>query len=254
MSEKKRARFTILEMVPSMITMMALFFGLWALRAAIVGDFGTAIYCVVISCLLDKVDGGIARKLKVSSEFGAQMDSLADFFDFGIVPGFIVYLWLMQDYYPFPQMAWLPVLLLAACMAIRLARFNVSLSKEDLENPLNKYFFKGIPAPMAASLVLFPLILSFEYPNLDIKPCMLIMNTVLMALLAGSTIPTPCFKKIEFKPIYKKISLLLKIVLLFGLLVETWCAAILICTFYIASVVVSWFFYCRFRSKLGKNS
>ncbi|MDR3078704.1 MAG: CDP-alcohol phosphatidyltransferase family protein [Rickettsiales bacterium] len=256
MDEVRRRKFSIREMIPTMVTLLALFAGLWALRMALAGDYEAAIYCVVLSCLLDKVDGAIARKLKASSEFGAQMDSLADFFDFGVVPGFIVYLWVSQDYYRFPEVAcaWFSVLLLATCMALRLARFNVSIARDDPENPLNRYFFKGVPAPMAASLVLFPLILSFSYPGLEISPSLLIANTILVAIAAGSTIPTPCFKKVEFKPLHEKISLLLKALLLIGLLTETWCSATIICIFYLASIVGSWFFYCRFRSSLGSRS
>jgi CDP-diacylglycerol--serine O-phosphatidyltransferase len=253
MKEKERRGFSFLEIVPNAVTMLALFMGLQALRLAIFENYTAAAFYVVLSCLLDKIDGGIARRLGVSSEFGAQMDSLADFFDFGIVPGFIVFLWRMQDYDVYDLVTWIPVVLLAVCMAIRLARFNVSLAKSDLENPLNKYFFKGVPAPMAASLVLFPMIIAFEYPSVDIKPCLLVANTILVALLAGSTIPTPCFKKIKLRPLYEKISLLLKAVILAGLLFKTWFTAIVICVLYLVSIVVGWFFYYRFYRELKKR-
>jgi CDP-diacylglycerol--serine O-phosphatidyltransferase len=137
-------------------------------------------------------------------------------------------------------------------MAIRLARFNVSLTKDDPNNPLNKYFFKGIPAPMAAALVLFPMIISFQYPGVNIGPCLVIANTILVALLAGSTVPTPCFKKIKLGPLYEKASLFSNGAFLLGLVLKTWLTAILICVLYLVSIIASWFFYCKFRLDLNK--
>ncbi|MDR2078009.1 MAG: CDP-alcohol phosphatidyltransferase family protein [Rickettsiales bacterium] len=244
--ENGTKRFEILRIIPNLVTIFALSMGLLAMRLAIFDNFRGAALCVIVSCLFDKFDGNIARKLNVSSSFGAQMDSLADFFDFGIVPGFIVYLWVLKDGGFTVTMAWLAVLLLATCMAIRLARFNVSLIENDSEGPRNKYFFKGIPAPMAASLVLLPLVLSFEYQSLNINSKFVVANTVLVAILAGSTVPTPCFKKIKFGPVMNCISTLAMWIFLAGLVLRTWLTAIFVCFLYIITIFASWVFYYRF--------
>ncbi|MDR1425603.1 MAG: phosphatidylcholine/phosphatidylserine synthase [Rickettsiales bacterium] len=258
MKEGSRKGFNIRKIIPNIITMSAALMGLEALMLAVLGDYRRAAGYVVLACLLDKFDGKVARMLGVSSEFGAQMDSLADFFNFGVVPGFVVYMWKMQDYSLHPHIAWLPVQLLTICMAIRLARFNVSLAKEDPDNPLNKYFFRGIPAPMAACLVLFPMILSFEYPNLNFRPSLVIINTILVAIMAASTIPTPCFKKIKFNDnkssLYEFSTILFNAVIALGLLVKTWCTATIICILYLVSIVLSWFFYYKFWVNSKKSS
>jgi CDP-diacylglycerol--serine O-phosphatidyltransferase len=252
MEEEKQDGFEIIKLIPNMITMSALCLGLFAVRLAIIGDYQDATISIIIACLLDGMDGNVARRLKATSELGAQMDSLADFFNFGIAPGFLVYFWKMEQYDAVKRIAWFPVLILAICMAIRLARFNVGLMNEDHENPLNKYFFKGIPAPMAAILVLFPPILTFEFPQLTLfsNPLFVIINTTVVALMAGSTIPTPCFKKIKFKATYRQLILMIMAVLLVGLVVKTWLTSIVICTFYIFTIIGSWFYYYKFTKEL----
>lgn len=255
MEKEDQNSFEFYKLIPNMITLSALCLGLLAIRLAIIGNFESAAICVIVACLFDGVDGNVARRLNAANEFGAQMDSLADFFNFGIAPGFLVYFWKMQEYDAIKRVAWFPVLLLAICMAIRLARFNVALSNEDKENPLNKYFFKGIPAPMAASLVLFPMIVSFEFPCLEVlfaNPLFVIINTTIIALLSGSTIPTPCFKKIKFKSSQRQLILILISILLIGMLINVWLFGSIICTFYILSIFVSWIFYFKFK-KLNNN-
>ena len=250
MEKEDQNSFEIAKLIPNTITMAALCLGLWAVRLAMVGSYAESAICIIIACLFDGIDGRVARKLNASSEFGAQMDSLADFFNFGIAPGFLMYFWRMQDYTLIKDLAWFPVLLLAICMAIRLARFNVALTNEDHENPLNKYFFKGIPAPMAASLVLFPLLIELEYPFITVSPVFVIINTIIIAILAGSTIPTPCLKKIKLKSTYKQLVILLIGIFLVGLLVKTWLTGIIVCLLYIVSIVVGWFFYLHFLRKV----
>lgn len=254
MENEEQGNFEITKLIPNIITMSALCLGLFAVRLAIIGNFQAAAACIIVACLFDGVDGNVARKLKVSSDFGAQIDSLADFFNFGIAPGFLVYFWKMEEFDIIKRIAWFPVLILAVCMAIRLARFNVALANEDHENPLNKYFFKGIPAPMAASLVLFPMVISFEFPNLTLfsNPLFVMINTTIIALMAASTIPTPCFKKIKFKSTYKQIILIIMAILLFGLLIKTWLVSTFICVVYMLSIIISWFFYYRFLKKQQK--
>ena len=99
---------------------------------------------------------------------------------------------------------------------------------------------------MAAALVLLPLALSLEFPNLNICPLSVIINTSIVALLAGSTIPTPCLKKLKLKSAYKQMILLLLCILLVGLLIRTWLFSIIICVAYIFMIIASWGFYLYF--------
>lgn len=254
MFKEETGSFEIVKLIPTMITMSSLCLGLLAVRLAIIGDFESATYCIVAACVFDGLDGNIARKLNASSEFGAQMDSLADFFNFGIAPGFTVYFWKMQYYDSLKKVSWIPVLMLALCMAIRLARFNVDLEDEsDMDNPLKKYFFKGVPAPMAAALVMLPLLISLEYPSYDPNPISVILNTIIIALLAGGTIPTPCFKKIKFKAVYRQMLLVLIGCFVVGLILKTYFTCIVICVLYLVIIVISWIFYIRFKGEIAKN-
>jgi CDP-diacylglycerol--serine O-phosphatidyltransferase len=129
-----------------------------------------------------------------------------------------------------------------------LARFNVDLVTENCDSPLNKYFFKGVPAPMAAALVLFPIVIHFEFPQLTFfsSPLFIIVNTTIVAFMAGSTIPTPCLKKMKFKSAYKQLALMFVAIMLIGLLVKTWLTAIFICCFYITTILIGWFYYYKF--------
>ena len=252
MEKEESASFELVKLIPNMITLSSLCVGLLSVRMAIVSDFVSSLHCIIIACLCDGFDGNVARKLNAASDFGAQLDSLSDFFCFGIAPGFVVYFWNMQYFDTYKRIAWIPVLLLAACMAIRLARFNVALNNEDKENPLNKYFFKGIPAPMAAALVMLPMVISFEF-DIKIEPVYVIINTIIIALMAGSTIPTPCFKKIKFKDTQKQFLLIIIALFLIGLLIKTLFTATLICLLYIVSIFFSWIFYIKFKRNLDNS-
>ncbi len=252
MEKEENTSFELAKLIPNIITLSSLCIGLFAVRMAIIGDFVSALYCIIVSCLCDGLDGNVARRLNASSEFGAQLDSLSDFFSFGIAPGFVVYFWKMQYSEMYRPIAWIPVLLLAVCMAIRLARFNVGLVTEDKENPLNKYFFKGVPAPMAAALVMLPMAMSFEF-GLNIAPIFVIINTSIIALMAGSTIPTPCFKKIKFKTTQRQLILVVIALFLIGLLVKTFFTAVLICYLYVISIVLSWFYYIKFKREQNNS-
>jgi CDP-diacylglycerol--serine O-phosphatidyltransferase len=196
---------------------------------------------------MDAFDGKVARKLNVSSEFGAQMDSLADFFNFGIAPGFFVYFWKMQysteSLRPF---SWFPVLLLAICMAIRLARFNTDIGSEDPNSPLVKYFFKGCPAPMDAIWVIFPYAVETEF-GIVLSPLLVIVNTILVALFAASTIPTITPKKMKIKQEYKNLVLVFYVLFFIGCLLELWFTYTLFTLAYLLSVVVGWSLYFKFK-------
>ena len=146
------------RVVPNLLTLLGLCAGLTAIRAALDAHWQHAVVLVVVAGVIDGLDGRIARLLKAVSRFGAEFDSLADFCCFGIAPALILYLWSLRDA---GRYGFMPCLMFAVCMALRLARFNAAL--ETAPKPAYaQSFFTGVPAPAGAGLVLFPLFLWLE--------------------------------------------------------------------------------------------
>ena len=150
------------RMVPNLLTLLGLCAGLTAMRFALEGRFGSAAVAITVAGAIDGLDGRLARLLKATSRFGAEFDSLADFLCFGVAPAFTLYLWSLQRAGAFGYM---PCLMFAVCMALRLARFNAAL--DGAPKPAYAYnFFTGVPAPAGAGLALFPLFLGLEAKSL----------------------------------------------------------------------------------------
>jgi CDP-diacylglycerol--serine O-phosphatidyltransferase len=192
----------IIRCIPTLLSLLAIWLGVSAIKYSLNGSFSIAATLLLSAAFLDGIDGRIARALNVSSDFGAQIDSLADNINFGVSPAFIMYFWKMNEF-DINFVSWSVVLLLISCMTIRLARFNADLSIRDLDDPLVKYFFVGMPAPAVAAMVILPLVLSFQLgEGFWSTPIFVIMNTSVMALFAASKIPTPCFKHLHLTGVY----------------------------------------------------
>jgi CDP-diacylglycerol--serine O-phosphatidyltransferase len=146
------------KMLPNLMTLVGLCVGLSSIRFALEGRFGNAVIAVAVAGAIDGLDGRLARLLKATSRFGAEFDSLADFLCFGVAPALIIYLWSLQDW---GAIGFLPPLMYASAMALRLARFNAAL---DTAPPaaFAYNFFTGVPAPAGAVLALFPLFVGLE--------------------------------------------------------------------------------------------
>jgi CDP-diacylglycerol--serine O-phosphatidyltransferase len=146
------------SIVPNLMTMLGLCAGLTAMRFALEGRFGSAAVAITVAGALDGLDGRLARLLKATSRFGAEFDSLSDFLCFGVAPAFTLFLWSLHRAGAY---GYVPCMMFAVCMALRLARFNASL--DGAPKPAYAYnFFTGVPAPAGAGLVLFPLFLGLE--------------------------------------------------------------------------------------------
>jgi len=143
--------------IPNLITVLAVCAGLSGVRLAFEQRFELAVAMVLIAALLDAVDGRVARMLKATSKFGAQMDSLADIVNFGVAPALVLYVYVLERA---GALGWIAALLFAIACCLRLARFNVML--EDPNRPAWKGdYFVGVPAPAGALLVLLPVYLGF---------------------------------------------------------------------------------------------
>ncbi|WP_306225882.1 CDP-alcohol phosphatidyltransferase family protein [Bosea beijingensis] len=157
-AESKRARFKPIPfrlLAPNVITLLALCLGLTAMRLIVEGKLETATICILIAAALDGVDGRLARLLKGTSRFGAELDSLSDFVNFGVATGYVLWIFVLQDLKSF---GWIIVLTLACAMALRLARFNVMIDDPDRPE-WQKNFFVGMPAPAGAITALLPVYL-----------------------------------------------------------------------------------------------
>lgn len=183
----KRGPVPLRVLIPSMFTLMALCAGLTAIRMAIEHRYDLAIAAIVLAAVLDGIDGRVARLLKATSRFGAELDSLADFVNFGVAPAIIIFTWALGD---LRTPGWIIVLIFAICAALRLARFNVSL--DAAENPAWKSnYFVGVPAPAGALLLMLPLYVE----NLGLLHAawfwpVILIYTLTISLLMVSQVPT----------------------------------------------------------------
>lgn len=142
-------------LLPNLVTLLSLCSGFTAMRMAAEERYETAVGFILLAAILDGLDGRIARLLKGTSRFGAELDSLADFLSFGVAPAFILYQFGLKDLKSF---GWLVAMLFAIAAALRLARFNVMI--DDPTRPeWKKNFFVGIPAPAGALIALLPVYL-----------------------------------------------------------------------------------------------
>jgi CDP-diacylglycerol--serine O-phosphatidyltransferase len=155
--EQRLRQIPVRYLVPNIVTLLALCSGVTAIRLGIEGRFELAVACVILATVLDALDGRIARALKGSSKFGAELDSLADFVNFGVAPGLLIYMWSLSA---LKNLGWIVALALAMCCALRLARFNVAL--EDPDRPAWKInYFTGVNAPAGAMLAMLPMYMGF---------------------------------------------------------------------------------------------
>ena len=187
-------RLPVRSLLPNILTTLALCAGLTSIRFALDAKFELAVAAIMIAGLLDGIDGRVARLLKGTSRFGAELDSLSDFLSFGVAPVVVLYLWTLQD---IAGLGWIAVLSHAVCCALRLARFNVAIDDPDAP-AFASSFFVGVPSPAGAALVLLPIIAYFG-TDLDIfrSPWLVAAIAVTVAFLMVSRVPTFSFKKIR---------------------------------------------------------
>ncbi|HEU4403295.1 MAG TPA: CDP-diacylglycerol--serine O-phosphatidyltransferase [Candidatus Polarisedimenticolia bacterium] len=128
-------------LIPSLFTTANLLCGYLVVVRSIKGDFEWAALALFIAAFLDRIDGAVARLTATTSDFGVQLDSLADVISFGMAPAVLVYMWALAD---LPKVGSLAPFLYLAAGAARLARFNIQAPAQD------KRYFVGLPIPAAA--------------------------------------------------------------------------------------------------------
>ncbi len=236
---------TLFSLLPNLVTISSLCLTLTAIRFAIDNEFMTATILLLVAGFMDGVDGRLARFLNTSSEFGAQLDSLIDFVNFGVVPGFIIYFWI-NSYQDVKGFDWAMVLFFAICMVIRLARFNVDNSRKAANPLLEKYFFKGIPAPVGAALAMLPLVLFYEFGDgFYSNPLVVITYVSVLAVFLASRVPTISIKKIPIRNEFVYLTLMLFGLIIIGLIVKPWLTLAIIGIVYACSIPVTIFYYIK---------
>ena len=174
-------------LIPNIVTLLGLCVGLTSIRMAFEGRFENALVAIGAAAVLDGLDGRMARLLKASSRFGAELDSLSDFVCFGVAPAVILYLWGFTEA---ASLGWIIVLIFAVSTALRLARFNVALD-EPKKPSWEQAFFVGVPAPAGAVLLLLPLFLEgVGIPKSWLVLPVLSIYAVAIAALMASRLPT----------------------------------------------------------------
>jgi CDP-diacylglycerol---serine O-phosphatidyltransferase len=234
--EKRLKSLSFNRILPNMITLLAMCAGLTAIRYGLNEQWDKAVLAIILAIILDGVDGRVARMLKGTSKFGAELDSLADAINFGVVPAMLVYLWAMQDA---GRLGWAVCLLHAVCCVLRLARFNTMLGAADLP-PWAHSYFTGVPAPAGAGIAILPLILSLEtqrgfFDNPYLVGAFLLVSASLMV----SRIPTYSLKNIRIKPQYVLFLMLFVGVLAAFLVTDPWLTLSGIGFIYLISIPIS---------------
>jgi CDP-diacylglycerol--serine O-phosphatidyltransferase len=232
-------------LVPNIITLLALCAGLSGIRLAIEERYELALGAIVFAAMLDAVDGRVARMIRGTSRFGAELDSLADFVNFGVAPGLILYFWGLK---PLGNLGWIAAMVFAICAGLRLARFNVQIEDPN-RPPWAGNFFTGVPAPAGAITVLLPVYLFFI--GVPLPAAVILVYTLVIAALMISRLPVLSGKKMGTRvrpemvlPVV--VAAVLGIVLLIS---YPWPVLTVGTVVYLACLPLGWFSYRRHQQE-----
>ncbi|WP_128253150.1 CDP-diacylglycerol--serine O-phosphatidyltransferase [Falsirhodobacter deserti] len=190
--DKQPRRLSLAQQVPNLMTLAASCAGLTSIRFAVEGRPDQAIALIILAAILDGLDGRVARMLRSESAIGAELDSLADFLNFGAATGILVYLTVFGSGH---SLGWVAVLIYVICCVMRLARFNVDTKAPDPEAVPG--WFTGVPSPAGAMLALMPIAL--DRTGISLPPILIAVWLVLVGWLLISRIRTPSLKLVRLR-------------------------------------------------------
>src|SRR5688500_5081281 len=230
-------------LVPNVITLLALCAGMTGIRLALENRYELALGAIVFAAMLDAVDGRVARMIKGTSRFGAELDSLADFFNFGVAPGLILYFWGLNA---LGNLGWIAAMVFAICTALRLARFNVQID-DPLRPAWAGNFFTGVPAPLGAIVVLLPIYLSFL--RVPVPVVLTFVYTLAIAGLMVSRLPVLSGKKIgtRVRPEMVAPVIIVAALLIALLIAYPWASLSVVSLVYLVWLPLGWFSYRRYE-------
>jgi CDP-diacylglycerol--serine O-phosphatidyltransferase len=237
----RHQRVPVRMLIPNFFTILGLCAGLTSIRMSIEGRYELALAAIVFAAMLDGIDGRVARLLKASSRFGAELDSLADFVNFGVAPAFLVFTWGLGD---LKSLGWICVMIFALASALRLARFNIALDEDKPK--WQAAFFSGMPTPAAAIVVLLPVYIEhLGFESVRTSPLMLdviLVYTLVIAFMMVSTIPTFSGKLLGERISREYVMPLFMLAVGYVALLVTYPFATLTgsCLVYLATIPISW--------------
>jgi CDP-diacylglycerol--serine O-phosphatidyltransferase len=236
---------------PNALTALALSAGLTGVRVAIGGDWQTAVVMILIASVLDGVDGQVARMLRGTSRFGAELDSLSDAISFGVAPALILYLWSLTEA---PRFGWICALVFAVFCALRLARFNAQIDAADQPRKAAGYL-TGIPAPAAAIGAMLPLYLWFITGEPWLRsPWLVAPWMAFIAFLMVSSIATFSWGSLRLRRNIRFEALAIIVAIGAALINAPWPTLVVICFVYLALIPFSAINYARIRRQRANAS
>lgn len=241
-----RRGLPLVRLLPNALTLLALCAGLSAIRFALYERWEMAVAAICVAAIFDMLDGRVARLLRLTSKFGAELDSLSDLVSFGLAPAIILYRWaLVQE----DQLGWLAVLAFVVCAALRLARFNTML--EETDQPVwRKNFFVGLPTPGAAGLALLPMIWSFTLETEALRiPFMLSLWMILLGGMMVTHLPVFALKGVRVQrswivPIFVALALFMA-----QLVTNPWRTIGWFGIFYLLIMPYGWYLFYTYKRK-----
>jgi CDP-diacylglycerol--serine O-phosphatidyltransferase len=246
--QRRFRRIPVRTLAPNLVTLLALCAGLTAIRLAFEGRYALALAAIVFAAMLDGIDGRLARLLKGTSRFGAELDSLSDFVNFGVAPALILFFWGLHD---LKSAGWIAAMGFAICVGLRLARFNVM--SDDPERPAwAANFFVGVPAPAGAIIVLLPIYVAFL--GVSRSPFLTWLTfgyTLAVAWLMVSRLPVFSGKRVGTRVPPEMVGpLVLVVVLCVALLIAYPWVMLTAATFaYLASLPFGWLSYRAYEQR-----
>ena len=241
-------KLTLVQLIPNMLTLTAIGLGLTSLRYGLDARWELAVQMILLAAVLDGLDGRLARALGSDSKMGAELDSLADFLNFGVAPGFLLYLWALEDLRGF---GWLAVVVYAICCVMRLARFNVARKEEEGGKGGEEAYFTGVPSPAGAMLAMLPMFVSFAFGLQPVLPDLLLALYVMgVGLMMVSRVPTWSFKTTKVPRRNAKVFLVAFVTVGALLFIYAWISLVVLC---VAYVVIVAFKLTTLRRRLPKT-
>jgi len=224
--------YSFTRFIPNIITLLSLIAGISSIKFSIQGNWKFAVLMIMLAAFFDFFDGWMARKLKKSSQFGAELDSLSDFISFGLAPSLLINLSFTHE---LGRIGWVISLFYIICAALRLARFNIENMKEK------SVTFFGIPSPAAAGIVMIPLYMGFM--NFNILGIDYLYLSALILVYAGvmmiSRVPTPSLKSLKLNSLYSKLLVLVFAVLLIFMISFFWQTTLFIAVAYLVMSITN---------------
>ena len=236
------AEHPLTKFIPNLITLMSLIAGISSIKFSIQANWKLAVLMIMLAAFFDFFDGWMARKLKKSSQFGAELDSLSDFISFGLAPSLLINLCFTHE---LGRIGWVISLFYIVCAALRLARFNIENMKEQ-----SKVFY-GIPSPAAAGVIMIPLYLNFiDQVQFTINyPLICAVLTTFAGIMMISRVPTPSVKNLKVKTLYFRLMIISVAMVLIFLISYFWQTTLLVAIAYLLISLLSLvtYFFTFFR-------